>query len=66
MVKQLRDSREPEPLKEQGLFEVIVGYHHQPLCQQLLDQQFNFILVCRPESHTNPYEHLEGIELTNW
>jgi hypothetical protein len=36
---------------------------HQPLCQQLLAQRFNFILVCRPESHTTLYEHLEGIDL---
>ena len=38
-------------------------YCHQPLCQQLLAQQFNFILVCRPESHTTLYEHIEGIDL---
>lgn len=38
-------------------------YCHQPLCQQLLAQQFNFILVCRPESHPTLYEHLEGIDL---
>lgn len=38
-------------------------YCHQPLCQQLLAQRFNFILVCRPESHTTLYEHLEGIDL---
>ncbi|XQQ07960.1 MAG: ISNCY family transposase [Leptolyngbya sp. IPPAS B-1204] len=38
-------------------------YCRQPLCQELLDQQFNFILVCRPESHTTLYEHLEGIDL---
>ena len=38
-------------------------YCRQPLCQQLLDQQFNFILVCRPESHTTLYEHLEGIDV---
>lgn len=38
-------------------------YCHQPLCQQLLAQQFNFILVCRPESHTTLYEHIEGINL---
>lgn len=37
-------------------------YCHQPLCQQLLAQQFNFILGCRPESHTTLYEHLEGID----
>ncbi len=38
-------------------------YCRQPLCQQLLAQQFNFILVCRPESHTTLYDHLEGIHL---
>jgi hypothetical protein len=38
-------------------------YCHQPLCQLLLKQQFNFILVCRPESHATLYEHLEGISL---
>jgi hypothetical protein len=36
---------------------------HQPLCQPLLAQQFNFILVCCPESHITLYEHLEGIHL---
>jgi len=38
-------------------------YSHQPFCQQLLAQNFNFILVCRPESHTTLYEHIEGIEV---
>ena len=38
-------------------------YCHQPLCELLLSQQFNFILVCRPESHQTLYEHLEGIAL---
>jgi hypothetical protein len=38
-------------------------YCRQPLCQQLLDQQFNFILVCCPDSHPTLYEHLEGIDL---
>jgi hypothetical protein len=38
-------------------------YCHQPLCKLLLNQQFNFILVCRPESHKTLYEHLEGISL---
>lgn len=38
-------------------------YCHQPLCQQLLDQHLNFILVCLPESHTTLYEHLEGIDI---
>jgi len=38
-------------------------YCHEPLARQLLAQQFNFILVCRPGSHKTLYEHLEGIEL---
>jgi hypothetical protein len=38
-------------------------YCHQPWCQQLLEQHLNFILVCRPESHTTLYEHLDGIDL---
>jgi len=38
-------------------------YSHQPLCQQLVDHQLNFILVCRPDSHPTLYEHLEGIDL---
>lgn len=38
-------------------------YSHQPLCQMLLEQKCNFILVCRPESHQTLYEHLEGIQL---
>ena len=38
-------------------------YCHQPLCQQLLDLHLNFILVCRPQSHTTLYEHLEGIDI---
>ena len=38
-------------------------YSCQPLCQMLLEQKCNFILVCRPESHQTLYEHLEGIKL---
>lgn len=38
-------------------------YCHQPLVKQILQQQFNFILVCCPGSHKTLYEHLEGIEL---
>jgi hypothetical protein len=38
-------------------------YCHQPLCQQLLAQGFNFILVCRPESHKTLYAYLEDIDL---
>ncbi len=38
-------------------------YCHQPLCKEILAQGFNFILVCRPESHPTLYEHLDGIDL---
>jgi len=38
-------------------------YCHQPLCEILLQQSFNFILVCRPESHKVLYEHLQGMPL---
>ena len=38
-------------------------YCHQPLCELLLQEQFNFILVCRRDSHETLYEHLEGIPL---
>jgi hypothetical protein len=38
-------------------------YCHQPLCQVLLEQQFNFILTCLPTSHQTLSEHLEGLSL---
>ncbi len=38
-------------------------YCHQPLCQLLLAQQFNFILTCLPTSHKTLYEHIEGVSL---
>jgi len=38
-------------------------YCHQPLCEALLAQHFNFILTCKPSSHATLYEHLEGIAL---
>ncbi|NET40283.1 MAG: ISNCY family transposase, partial [Cyanothece sp. SIO1E1] len=38
-------------------------YCHQPLCELLLAQHFNFILTCQPTSHKTLYEHLEGISL---
>ena len=33
------------------------------MCEVLLQQQFNFILVCRPDSHQTLYEWLEGLTL---
>jgi hypothetical protein len=38
-------------------------YCHQPWCQLLLQQQFNFILTCLPTSHQTLYEHLEGVSV---
>ena len=38
-------------------------YCHQPLCELLLQEQFNFILVCHPDSHKTLYEWLEGLTL---
>lgn len=38
-------------------------YCHQPLCELLLQQQLNFILVCQPKSHQTLYEWLEGMPL---
>lgn len=52
--------------KYQSLSVTILGddlYCHQPLCQLLLEQNFDFILVCKPSSHPTLYEHLEGIDL---
>jgi len=36
-------------------------YAHQPLCELILQQQLNFILVCKPESHQTLYEWLQGM-----
>lgn len=38
-------------------------YSRQPLCQQLVDAELDFLFVCRPQSHPTLYEHLDGIEL---
>ena len=37
-------------------------YCHQPLCQLALDQQMNFIFVCKPDSHVHLYEWLDGFQ----
>jgi hypothetical protein len=34
-------------------------YSNQPLCQLLLDEGFNFIFVCKPDSHKVLYEWLD-------
>lgn len=37
-------------------------YCKQPICQELLDNGFNFILVCKPDSHKTLYEWVELLE----
>ena len=37
-------------------------YCKQPLCEKFLDKGFNFILVCKPDSHKTLYEWVEGLE----
>jgi hypothetical protein len=49
-----------------GLRGTVLGddlYCHQPFCQQRLDQEVDFILVCREDSHTTLYDHLAGMAL---
>ncbi len=42
-------------------------YSRQPLCEKLLKQGFNFILVCKPDSHKTLYKDFieSGIKLEN-
>ena len=37
-------------------------YCNQPICTLLLDKGFNFILVCKPDSHKTLYEWVELLE----
>jgi hypothetical protein len=37
-------------------------YACQPICELLLDQGFNFILVCKPDSHVALYEQVEFLD----
>lgn len=36
-------------------------YTHQPICEELLENGFSFILVCKEESHKTVYEWIAGI-----
>lgn len=36
-------------------------YAHEPFCRDLLAKGFNFILVCKPDSHKTLYEWVKGI-----
>jgi hypothetical protein len=37
-------------------------YCHEPFCRELLAQGFEFILVCKPDSHPLLYEWVEFLE----
>jgi hypothetical protein len=37
-------------------------YCKNPICNIILEQGFNFILVCKPDSHKTMYEWIEGAE----
>lgn len=39
-------------------------YSRQPLCEAILEQGLNFILVCKPDSHKTLYEWVAGLEST--
>ena len=48
-----------------GLEITILGddlYSRQPMCKEILNSGWNFILVCKPESHTTLYEWLNDFE----
>lgn len=37
-------------------------YCKQPLCELILSKGFDFILVCKPDSHKTLYQWIEGVE----
>jgi len=37
-------------------------YCKQPFCELVLDKKFNFLLVCKPESHKTLYEEIKSLE----
>lgn len=36
-------------------------YAHEPWCRQVLKKEYNFIFVCKPDSHKTVYEWIKGI-----
>lgn len=36
-------------------------FSHQPICQAILNEEFHFILTCKPESHITLYEYVDGL-----
>ena len=52
-------------LQYKGLNGIILGddlYSRQPLCEIILEEEFNFILVCKPDSHKTLYEWLTDFD----
>lgn len=39
-------------------------YCKQPLCEALIDEGLNFLLVCKPDSHKTLYQWVAGLEAT--
>jgi hypothetical protein len=37
-------------------------YCKQPICEEILRNKFNFILVCKPDSHTTLYQYLDFLK----
>lgn len=37
-------------------------YCHEPFCRALLDKRFEFILVCKPDSHKTLYEWVDDLD----
>jgi hypothetical protein len=52
-------------VKYSGAGATVLGddlYSNQPICTSLLDKGFNFILICKPDSHKTLYEWVELLE----
>jgi len=39
-------------------------YAHEPFCRELLRKGYNFLLVCKPDSHKTIYEWVKGVATT--
>lgn len=40
-------------------------YSHQPICEAIIQEGFNYILTCKPDSHTTLYKCIKGYESLN-
>ena len=39
-------------------------YSHQPICEQIIQENMHFIFTCKPSSHKTAYEYIEGLRKT--